>query len=239
MTTHRKYLNIQHSSAIIAGTSLLIMTVAAFFSYGYVHNSLVVSGDSASTLKNIQASVSLFEFEILGWFVIIVADIFVSWAFYVFLKPIHPEYSLLAGWLRLVYTAILATAVSNLVIASNIVRENTSLLTESMDILASQVMTSIMAFESIWSIGLIVFGAHLMMIGYVALKAKQIPKLISILLVVAGASYMLIHLMHGFFPQYESVTARMETILIIPMIIGELGFGIWLLFKGRKIRALD
>ncbi|WP_445506506.1 DUF4386 domain-containing protein [Niallia sp. 03190] len=239
MTTRSKYLNIQNSSAIIAGTSLLIMTFAAFFSFGYVHNSLVVTGDSASTLKNIQVSVSLFEFEILGWLVIIISDIVVSWAFYVFLKPIHPEYSLLAGLLRLVYTATLATAVSNLVIANNLVLENTPLLIESMDILASQVMTSIMAFESIWSIGLIIFGAHLMMIGYIALKARQIPKLISILLVAAGASYMLIHLLYSFFPQLDSATAIMETILSIPMIIGELGFGIWLLFKGRKISSFD
>ncbi|WP_141430722.1 DUF4386 family protein [Bacillus sp. 03113] len=78
MTTRRNDQNTQHSSAIIAGISLLIMTIAAFFSYGYVHNSLVVRGDSASTLKNIQASISLFDLEILGWLVIIILDIIVS-----------------------------------------------------------------------------------------------------------------------------------------------------------------
>lgn len=36
--------NIEGTSAMIAGIALLIMTVAAAFSYGYVHNSFIVSG---------------------------------------------------------------------------------------------------------------------------------------------------------------------------------------------------
>ncbi|WP_064094081.1 DUF4386 domain-containing protein [Rossellomorea aquimaris] len=219
--------NIQRSSAIIAGVSLLIMAVAAFISYGYVHLSLMVSGDPASTVRNIQESFSLFQLEIVGWVVIILLDIVISWAFYVYLKPVHAEYSLLAAWLRLIYTSILVSAVSNLITASRILQENTF----STEMLASKIMTSIGSFESIWSIGLIVFGTHLILIGYVAMKATHIPKWISILLIVAGVSYMLIHVLHGFLPQFDSVT----TILSIPMMIGEVGFGIWLLLKGGKV----
>ena len=221
--------NVQRSAAIIAGVSLLIMAVAAFISYGYAHLSLVVIGDPASTLRNIQESFSLFQLEIVGWVVIILLDIVMSWAFYVYLKPVHAEYSLLAAWLRLIYTAILVSAVSHLIIASRIIQENSN------EMLASQIMTSIIAFESIWSIGLIVFGTHLIMIGYVAMKATHIPKLISIFIIVAGVSYMLIHVLYGFLPQFEQVTTILETILSIPMMMGEVGFGLWLLLKGRKV----
>lgn len=71
------------SSAIIAGLSLLMMSIAACFSYGYVHSSFVVHGDALSTLKNIQSSGSLFELAILGWLLIILTDLLVLWAFYV------------------------------------------------------------------------------------------------------------------------------------------------------------
>lgn len=229
---------IRNHSAIIAGLSLLIMTIAAAFSYGFVHSSLIVLGDPMATLKNIQGSRSLFDMEILGWLVIIMTDLLVSWSFYVFLKPVHREYSLLAGWLRLLYTAVLATAVSHLVIANSIAREGTPFF-ESLDVMASQVMLSVTSFESIWSFGLIVFGLHLLTIGFVAWKSKQIPTWISILLVAAGFSYTLVHLLYGFLPQLDEVASFLETILSVPMFVGELGFGIWLLLRGRKLTASD
>ena len=230
---------VQNKPAFIAGLSLLIMTIAAAFSYGYVHSSLIVIGDPLTTLKNIQASRPLFGLEILGWLAIIVTDLLVSWAFYVFLKPLHREYSLLAGWLRLLYTAILATAVTHLVVVSRIIRDDATLFNGSLDTIASQVLLSIISFESIWSLGLIIFGGHLMVVGWIALRARQIPNIIGILLVASGFSYTLVHLLYGFLPQFDGVTSILETILSIPMMVGELGFGLWLLIKGRRLTTLD
>lgn len=235
MTTTSNSINNQRLSAIIAGISLLIMTLAAFFSYGYVHSSLVVSSDPVATFKNIQASRMLFQLEILGWIIIIITDILVSWGFYIFLKPINSKYSLLACLFRLIYTGILAIAVSFLVRVNIIVNAYTSMNTGALQQTPSQVMTSISAFESIWSIGLIIFGIHLVLIGFVALKAKYIPKFFSYLLIIAGLSYILLHILNGFFPHFETANTILETILSIPMFIGEIGFGIWLLFNGRKI----
>jgi hypothetical protein len=233
MTNQSNSFNSQHIPAVIAGISLIIMGIAAAFSYGYVHHSLVVSADAVITLQNIEAALPLFQFGILGWVVIILSDILVSWAFYLFLKPIHRDLSLLAGWLRLVYTGILAMAVSHLVISSNQVRQQTS--GEFTELAPSDIMTSVLAFDSIWSLGLIVFGVHLILVGSIAWKSKHIPKVISILLVIAGGSYTLTHVLHGFVPQLDKATSLIEMVLIIPMTIGELAFGIWLLLKGRKI----
>lgn len=223
----------QHISAVTAGITLIIMGIAAAFSYGFVHNSLVIKDDSATTLQNIEASLALFQYEILGWVVIILSDILVSWAFYVYLKPTHHALSLLAAWIRLIYTAILAIAVSHLVIAYNLVQQLTS--GEFTNLAPADLMTPILAFESIWSLGLIIFGIHLILVGNIAMKSKHIPKVISILLVIAGASYTLIHLLHGFVPQMAKATSFIEMILTIPMTIGELGFGLWLLWNGRKL----
>ena len=49
-------LSYQRKSALAAGTSLLIMALAAFFSYGFVHGSLVVQGDASATFNNIMSS---------------------------------------------------------------------------------------------------------------------------------------------------------------------------------------
>lgn len=239
MKTLQQNTNQLRQSAVIAGMSLLIMTIAAFFSYGYVHSSLIINGDPIATLNNIQGSIGLFNAEVLGWLIILITDILVSWAFYIYLKPIHQGFSLLAGWLRLIYTAILAVAVSNLVQIGVLVNQSGKLFSQSIDTLASQVMLSVGTFESVWSLGLIVFGLHLFVIGLVTSKTRTIPRIISILLCIAGASYMLIHLLHGFIPNLKNVTSMLEMILSIPMIVGELGFGIWLLIKGGKTSLTD
>ncbi|MGP4075903.1 DUF4386 domain-containing protein [Halobacillus sp. K22] len=220
--------NFQQKAAFLSGVALLVMTLAAFFAHGYVHSSLVIDGDAAVTLKNIHASPSMFRLEIFGWLIILITDLIVSWGFYVFLKPFHLGYALLAGWLRLLYTAILAIAVSHLVIANSLVQATVS-------VGAHHVMASITAFEAIWSFGLIIFGLHLIVVGLIAVDTKKIPKVISILVVLAGISYSFIHSMYGFIPQMERFTGVLELILMVPMFIGELGFGIWLLMKGRKL----
>ncbi|MGA9289641.1 MAG: DUF4386 domain-containing protein [Anaerobacillus sp.] len=225
--------NMQQKAAVFSGVALFIMTFAAFFAQGYVHSSLVIEGDAVTTLKTIQASQVLFRLEVLGWLIIIIMDLIVSWGFYRFLKPFHHGYALLAGWLRFLYTAILAMAVSHLVIANNVVQKSVS--DKSLDTVAQQALDSITAFEAIWSFGLIIFGLHLIAVGLIAMNTKKIPKVISILVVIAGFSYSIIHFMHHFIPQIENVIGLLELTLMVPMVIGELGFGIWLLVKGRKV----
>ncbi|WP_394217729.1 DUF4386 domain-containing protein [Halobacillus trueperi] len=218
----------QRRPAIIAGVSLIVMTLAAFFSYGYAHSSLVIYEDAAKTYDLLQSCLSLFYLEIAGWVVIILTDLIVSWAFYKILKPTHSSYALLAGGFRLIYTIILAAAVFRLWMVNQVIQSDSGT--------ASQVMANILSFEKIWSIGLMVFGAHLIMVGFVALKADFIPKWMSALLMIAGVSYLLVHAMYNGLPQYENLTAIMETVLSLPMMIGELGFAMWLLVKAIKVK---
>jgi len=90
------------------------------------------------------------------------------------------------------------------------------------------------AFELIWSIGLIIFGVHLLIVGWIAFQLNKIPKIIAILLVLAAIGYIIIHLCTTLLIQ-QSIITTLEFIFNLPMIIGELGFGLWLLFKGGKV----
>ncbi|MFC9445940.1 DUF4386 domain-containing protein [Bacillus cereus] len=218
--TERKY-------PLFAGTSLLVMAFIAFFSYGFVHGNLVVQGDASATLHNIQTSNALFKAEIFGWIIIFITDILAAWALYFFLKPIHASISLLAAWLRLMYTAILGIAIFNLILAL-LLSKNTIANPEA------YTMLFLNAFEYIWSVGLIILGLHLFALGYVVFLSKQIPKFISILLFIAAIGYMLIHVMNTMFPQYDTMISIIQVLFQLPMIAGELGLAIWLLLKGGK-----
>jgi hypothetical protein len=72
-------------------------------------------------------------------------------------------------------------------------------------------------------------------VGYLAFKSDSIPKIISILLLLASIGYIVINLCKTFFPEYDGVISILQFVFSVPMIVGELGFGIWLLFKGGKL----
>lgn len=214
--------------AITAGISLILMFLISIFAFGFAHSSLIVYDNPALTLANILSSRPLFQAEIGAWTLIIFLDLIVTWAFYSYLKPIDRNYAFLSGLLRLAYTCQLAYAVSKLILAASIAGTGSGS--------AALVYDQVMHFESIWSLGLIVFGLHLTITGLTAIKTESIPRVISLLLIITGLSYMLLHAVDTFFPQLKQMKSTAETILMLPMIVGELGFGIWLLVKGREFQ---
>ncbi|MGE7695503.1 DUF4386 domain-containing protein [Lysinibacillus sp. NPDC094177] len=220
----------RRKSALIGGTALIIMALAAFFSYGFVHENLVLHENASATFNNLKSSIRLFKAEILGWIIILITDIIVTWAFYIFLEPLNRSLALLAAWLRLTYTTILGIAILNLVVVLLL-----SSGTFTIDQLQAHVMLFLEAFETIWAMDLIIFGGHLMVIGYIAFKSSEIPKIISILLLIAAIGYIITNLFITFFSQYEEIISILKLIFNVPMVLGELGFGIWLLIRGGKV----
>nr|WP_320024239.1 DUF4386 domain-containing protein [uncultured Acetobacterium sp.] len=221
-------------AAIIVGIAMLMIALCAGFGYGFVHSSLVIKGDAAATVSQLTQNMPLFRAEIFSWFLILVFDIIIAWALTIFMQQIDHHLALLSGWFRLIYAVILGIAISNLVMVSLLLSSNNYSAFLPADQLSAQVMVYLNAFNRIWSLGLIIFGLHLLIIAYLILKSDFIPKFLGILLFIAALSYVLIHSMHLFLPQYETTTVLIETILSLPMTVGELGFGIWLLIKGGK-----
>lgn len=191
MTTLTLTKNSTKTSALLGGISLLIMTVAAMFSYGYAHGTLFDMTSASNTLLNLQTSKDLFRLELAGWFTIILMDVFVSYAFYVYLRPVSKIWSAIAGSFRLIYTAIFLIAILQL---SNIYGLITSENALSVDV-SSQILSLNQNFEFIWAAGLILFGIHLVSTGLVALKSSKIPRILSVLLIIAGVAYTVLQLL--------------------------------------------
>lgn len=225
----------ERKNALTAGTALMVMALAALFSNGFVLERLVMDGDAITTFSNIKSSITLFNAGIIGWLIILITDVLVSWSLYLFLKPVDIHLSLLASWLRMIYACILGIAIMNLVFISILTNRSEIFPTFKIDETQTFVMFFLMAFHRMWSIGLIIFGGHLMCVGYVTFKSYMVPKVISILLLIASVSYIIIHFIYTFLPQFNEFTKMLESILSIPMFLGELSFGIWLLVKGGRV----
>jgi hypothetical protein len=223
----------QRRAAVTAGIAMLVTAVCAAFAVGFVNSSLIVKGDSGATTINIFNSSAIFRSGVFSWLVILVSDIIVSWALYSLLKQVDNSLALLSAWFRLLYCAILGVSILNLVYVMLLSSGDNIAATQSNQ-LSNQIMLFIDAFNKMWSFGLVIFGLHLLLIGKLVLKSRFIPKILGILLMIAAVSYIIVHSLHVFFPQFEQATVILENILSFPMALGELAFGIWLLIRGGR-----
>lgn len=221
----------RQKAAVIAGAAILAMAALAGYAYGFVFNNLVVAGNASATVLHIKASGLLFRSSILAWMMILAGDVVAAWALYYFLKQVNEGLSRLMAWFRLVYAVMLGSAILHLV-AVPVLPGNTGAVTPNAE---AQVMLFIQLFQSSWSAALILFGLHILMLAFLAFRSGYIPVIWSVLLAIAGLSYLGVHTAELLFPQYDDAIKNIETILAAPMAAGEIGFGAWLLVRGRKV----
>ncbi len=221
-------------AALIAGWSLIGIALAAGFAYGYVFNQLILPDNSLATFENIVGAASLFRAGVGVWLIILILDVLAAWALYLFLKPGHSGISLLAAWLRLGYVSLLGTALLNFIPVMELTSGAEYLSAFAPEQLHAQVQLALNAFSGMWSLALIVFGLHLWALGWAVFNKRGIHKIWGYLLLLAGTCYLIVHGMQLLFPSLDALKSTLESILALPMTIGELGFAIWLIFKGGK-----
>lgn len=220
----------QKKQGLIAGFSLILMAVAAGFSYGYAHSHLVSDIDE-NTLRNLLANKSLFFAELAGWSIIFLTDIIVAIALYYFFQSTSRQISKLTAIIRILYTLMLGFAILQLF---RIVPILTSPDPITDQFVVSTTASHFKMFETIWSLGLIVFGFHLIGLGYLSLQSKMVPKLIGYLLYLGGFSYILVHGLRQLSATDSQLVSTMENILALPMALAEILFAFWLIYFGLR-----
>ena len=218
-------------SSLTAGLAIVLMAVAAAFTFGYAHNTLIIPGDAPTTVSNLRTMSSLFTTEIFGWLIILFLDITASIALYSYFKNENQKVARAMGALRLVYSAILGFGIFNLIKINNIFNSSANTISET---LQTKVMHSLNVFQSAWSMGLIIFGFHLLLLGYLVYKSYNIHRFWGVLLIIAAVSYIIVHTTKNFIPGSEHFVSIAETVLGLPMAIGEVGFAVWLIVRGKQ-----
>ena len=219
----------QRKAARIAGIAIIVMTIAAVGANDLTINKLVVEGNAPETMKNISSSVMLFRLGIFSWFIVLVCDLLAAWGLYIFLKPVNKDLSLLMAWFRIIYVAILGASMLNLLYVLPLLDETGYSSAFGTGQVQDQVLSYVNAFFDAWSLGLVVFGLHILFLGYLLLKSRFRVAILGILLLIAFAGYTLINVTKLLFPQSESFINVMNWIFLLPM-LSEPVLGIWLLF---------
>jgi hypothetical protein len=219
------------AASIVAGLGLLLMAVLAPIVQFNIFPSLIVPGDAKSTAVKIMASSGLFLIGICCFLVVAILDLVVAWALYILFKPVNKSLSLLAAWFRVVYAAIFAVALINLLNVSQLLTGADYLKAFGADQLYAQVVVFLSAFRYGWDIGIVFFGLHLLILGYLVFKSGYAPKwlgiLLGFLLFAAGLGYLADSFGKFLVPHYSLTIAGFT-------FIGEVLLIFWLLWKGIK-----
>jgi hypothetical protein len=222
--------------AKLAGFGYLIIFITGIFSNFFVLENLVVPEDAAVTAKNITESEMMFRIGILSFIIMVVADLLLAWALYILLRPVNKDLSLLSGWLRLVNGTVFGIALFGLVNVLQILSGTGNLAGAEADQLQATIMLSLDTFNHTWLIGLVFFGFHLLLLGYLIIRSGYIPRAIGYLLVVAGIGYLIDSFANFLLPAYNEYADIFMLIVVIPGVAGELSLTIWLLVKGGKLK---
>jgi len=193
---------------------------------------MITAGDGAATAAEITAREGTFRLGVLAWLVICVLDVVVAWALYIVFRPVSTAVSMLAAAFRLVYSAVLVVAAGQLLRALDVLSGDPYLDGLAPGQVSAHALLELNAFQHIYDAGLLLFGIHLALLGYLSLRSNFIPAVVGVLLVVAGAGYA--------FDTAGAVLALDLPVRVSAFtFLGELLLALWLLVAGGRLRAVD
>jgi hypothetical protein len=221
-------LTMRQAGLVVAFSMLIMTAVTPFDEFGVFHK-LIIPGNIDQTVQNILGHKGLFLTGIFLFLVNYILDVIIAWGLYFLLAGVNRAVSLLAAWFRLVYTAIGLFSVLHLVTAFRLLNAPDYFAAFGSDQLHAQVKLLLSSFRWDWSIGLLLFGVHLILVGYLIYRSGYIPKIIGILLAINGMAWIVDNLQPYFFP-----TAHLDFLFVT--YFAELIFMLWLLVRGWKLQ---
>jgi len=214
-------------AALLAGFGYLLTTPVFFIEF-FINPELIVRGQIAQTVANISSHHGLFLATVFGYLTNFIGDIIAALGLFILLAPVNRGISLLAAWLRLVYTTVAIVGLFNLVTVYRMVTTPDYLNSFGTAEFHAQIDLLLHSFRYIWTMGLVIFALHLLLIAVLLYRSGYVPKILGIIIAVDAFCLMTIELRPYFWP-----TANLGWIFIGTF--GELLFMLWLLIMGWKI----
>ncbi len=222
-------MQIMKQLARISGIAYLIIFLAGFYANFAVLESLIDKNSSAITATNFINNHIQLGNGLLGFVVMLFFDALLVWSLFGLTKSTSKRLSYLASFFRLLHALFFGAALFKLWAAYQITF-NATISTN----LQNQVSELLLDFDTLWTVGLLFFGIHLLVLGYLAIKSITFPKAIGMLLMLAAIGYIMDSTAKLMMPNYIDYKDVFEMVVIIPSVIGEFSFTVWLLIMGFK-----
>jgi hypothetical protein len=193
----------------------------------------MVPGDAAATVRKIAADELMYRVDILTGFVTLVIFIFLVASLYKLLKDVDQGHAL-----QMVLLVSVGVAVS---VANLLLKFAPLVLLRGVDYLSvftkPQLDALALGALRLHSSGAVVsmafWGLWLFPFGILVIKSGFIPRILGVLLLVAGFAYLTSSVTSIVLPDYRQVLSR----AMMPLYMGEVPIIFWLLIKGARPKA--
>lgn len=213
------------------GILYLMMGVPAAFSLFYIPSVFIVPGDATSTARNITAGEFIFRLGILSMLVSQISFLFLALSLYDLFKDVDRKHA------RLLVTLVAVAVAIELVNCLNLIAP--LILLSGADFLSSftkpQLDALALGFLRLRSGGYgivtVFWGLWLLPFGILVIKSRFFPKILGVLLILAGVPYLANSFTSIVLPAHNQAVSM----ILMPLMLGELPMLFWLLFKGAKV----
>jgi hypothetical protein len=224
-------------TARIAALLYILSIPFQVFGFFYVPSKLIVAGDAAKTASNILSSEGLFRAGMVAWLVGMLFYILLIPLLYKLFKPVNKYMALLMAVFILIEVPIVFINELNNLAALQVLSSAAYLQVFTPQQLQAQALLFVNLREQGVFISNWFSGLWLLPIAYIVYKSDFIPKILGVLVGIAGFGYLADAVTFLLFPDFH---VRFASFLFV----GELLLPLWLLFKGVNVerwkkRALE
>jgi hypothetical protein len=215
--------------ARIAGVFYLLTILTRMFVEIFVRNRLVVSDDAAATATNIMTHEPLWQWGFAGDIVAFASYISLAALLYELFKPVNRSLSLVAAYFSIV--AGVVQAISSLFHIAPLVLLGGAPYLSVFTVEQLQALGLLflrLRAAAYHNIGLVFFGFYCLLIGILILRSTFLPRILGVLMVLAGLSYVL-------FLSPPLVRSLQPYILVFPA-VGQISLTLWLLVVGLNVQ---
>jgi len=221
----------QRKALRAAGLLYLLVAITAPIGLMYVPSTLIVTGDATATADNIRASESLLRIGIGSELFHQTVAVFLVLALYRLFKAVNEQHAKLM--------VILGALVSVPIMFLNVLNEIAALiLVSGADFLSAFEKSQLDALALLFlrlhdqgiNIASIFWGLWLFPFGILVIRSGFIPRLLGVLLFIAGSGYLVSSFTSILLPQYANLVGQIALVLGV----GELPIIFWLFIRGLR-----
>jgi len=214
------------NSARLAGLIYLIVIVGGGFAEAFVRQRLFVPGDAGATAANIAANARLMRLAFAADMVPLLLNMVLAAILYELFRVVSRRGALTAIFFVLASSAVQAAAMTFHIASLAVLQGSPAFAAFDAAQLQSLSYLFLRLHAYTYTIALLFFGGGALTLGVLLLRATFLPRLLGLLMCLAGACYLANSLLFFVAPGLASIA------LLLPALLGEGGLTLWLLFAG-------
>jgi hypothetical protein len=220
--------------ARVAGVLYVIIIVIGLLSETLIRGKLVVDGDPQATAQHIVGAQSLWRLGIAGEDLLLICAVALTLIWYVLLRPVDKTLTQLAMCFAFMSLAVESVGALHLHAVLTPLLGGAYLKSVDPQLLNLMAYQSVIAHAHAFGLALIFFGVEILIVGHLIRRSGFFPKVVGSLMQLAGLCYLVNSFSMILSPPLQGM---LFPFILLPSLIGESTFCLWLLIKGVDAQA--